>query len=250
MVLVASNEAYGMLSHRRTMRLAAICAALAIAGCARHPDVVSPVRYGSIKDESGAAQRTPARGPAKASAKIDGPSTPTPSKTAVKSRPPEPVADIPVAAPAPVVAKTEVAPAAPPVPVAAPATAPAPSSSPGPAAVRPSAPPAAPGSNGTTKAERDESVRLVTEGQQLFDEGKVVEARRRFIAALNGLSPEATLALARSFDTHYLYKLAKSDGAPDMQRALQLYQSAVQRGAKDAQEDLDRLRATLGQPAR
>lgn len=82
----------------------------------------------------------------------------------------------------------------------------------------------------------------------MFAAGKVLDARKRFIAALNGLSPDATLAFARTFDTHYLSKLQSSDGAPDMQRALQLYTSAVERGSTEARPDLDRTRATLGLP--
>ncbi len=87
--------------------------------------------------------------------------------------------------------------------------------------------------------------RLLIQGRQLFQAGKVQEARKRFIAALNGLSPEATLELARSFDTHYLSKLGLADGAPDMQRALQLYKSAVERGSEAAKADLARVEATL-----
>ncbi len=89
---------------------------------------------------------------------------------------------------------------------------------------------------------------LIEQGRNLFVAGKVLEARKRFIAALNGLSPDATLALARTFDTHYLSRLATSDGAPDMQRAVQLYESAVERGSVDARIDLERTRATLGLP--
>lgn len=89
---------------------------------------------------------------------------------------------------------------------------------------------------------------LLDQGRNFFVAGKVLEARKRFITALNGLSPDATLALARTFDTYYLSRLAASDGAPDMQRAVQLYQSAVERGSVDARIDLERTRATLGLP--
>ncbi len=87
--------------------------------------------------------------------------------------------------------------------------------------------------------------RLLILGRQLFQAGKVQEARKRFIAALNGLSPEATLELARTFDTHYLSKLGLADGAPDIQRALQLYKSAVERGSEAAKADLARVEATI-----
>ena len=87
---------------------------------------------------------------------------------------------------------------------------------------------------------------VIEQGRNFFLAGKVLEARKRFILALNGLSPDATLALARTFDTYYLSRLASSDGAPDMQRAVQLYQSAVERGSVAARIDLERTRATLG----
>lgn len=106
--------------------------------------------------------------------------------------------------------------------------------------------PTAPVATSTPDEPNANFARLLAEGRQLFDKGKVIEARKRIIAALNGLSPNATLALARTFDTHYLSKLPSSDGAPDMQRALQLYQSAVDRGATDANADLERIRQTLG----
>ncbi len=93
--------------------------------------------------------------------------------------------------------------------------------------------------------DRLETARLIAEGKKLFQEGKVIEARRRFVAALHALSPEATVELARTFDTFYLSKLATSDGAPDMQRALRLYQTAMERGARDADFDMGRVKAAL-----
>ena len=85
--------------------------------------------------------------------------------------------------------------------------------------------------------------------RMMFLTGKVVDARRRFIAALSGSSPEATWALAQSFDPHYLSQLTSNDSTPDAERALLLYQSAIERGARGAQVDLDRLKATLKQPS-
>ena len=85
------------------------------------------------------------------------------------------------------------------------------------------------------------------EGRKLFKAGSVVDARRRFIAAMNGPIPEALLALARSFDTFYLSQLPSSDGAPDMKRAQTLYERAIERGASEAQGDLERLQAIVGQ---
>ena len=89
---------------------------------------------------------------------------------------------------------------------------------------------------------------MLAEGLKLFEDGKVVEARRRFVAAMNGPVPEVLLALARSYDTYYLSRLSTADGAPDMQRALVLYERALERGAKDAEPDLERTRGILKIP--
>ena len=123
-------------------------------------------------------------------------------------------------------------------PIAAPRTAPAPAPDAA-ASGQPADQPAGPEAGSA-------NARLLEQGRNLFVAGKVLEARKRFIAALNGLSPNATLALARTFDTYYLSRLPATDGAPDMQRAVQLYQSAVERGSVDARIDLERTRATLG----
>lgn len=83
----------------------------------------------------------------------------------------------------------------------------------------------------------------------MFQAGNVIEARKRFIAAMNGPIPDSLLALARSFDTFYLSKLPKSDGAPDMARALTLYERAAERGAPEAAADLERIKGTLAPSA-
>lgn len=90
--------------------------------------------------------------------------------------------------------------------------------------------------------------RLLSEGQRLFNQGRVLDARRRFIAAMNGPVPEVLLALARSYDTYYLSRLPTADAAPDMQRALVLYERAVERGAIEANADLERTRNILKVP--
>ena len=88
------------------------------------------------------------------------------------------------------------------------------------------------------------------EGRKLFSSGSVVDARKRFISAMTGPIPEALLALARSFDTFYLSQLPSSDGAADMKRAQTLYERAVERGSAEAQADLERLIAIVGQQQR
>lgn len=92
------------------------------------------------------------------------------------------------------------------------------------------------------------AARMLSEGQAFFDSGKVLQARRRFIAAMNGPNPEVLLALGRSYDTYYLSRLPASDAAPDMQRALVLYERALERGANTATADLERTRAILKIP--
>ncbi|MDX2157051.1 MAG: hypothetical protein SFW09_11140 [Hyphomicrobiaceae bacterium] len=90
--------------------------------------------------------------------------------------------------------------------------------------------------------------RLLAEGQALFETGKVVEARRRFVAAMNGPLPEVLLALGRSYDTYYLSRLPAADGAPDLRRALVLYERAADRGAVEANADAERVRGYLKIP--
>jgi hypothetical protein len=89
---------------------------------------------------------------------------------------------------------------------------------------------------------------MLAAGQSLFGQGKVVQARRLVVAAVTGPVPAVLLALARSYDTYYLSRLPTADGAPDMQRALVLYERALERGAKDAASDLERTRGVLKIP--
>ncbi|MGE0769415.1 MAG: hypothetical protein AB7L90_23495 [Hyphomicrobiaceae bacterium] len=89
---------------------------------------------------------------------------------------------------------------------------------------------------------------MLAEGLTQFEQGKVVQARRHFVAAMNGPVPEVLLALARSYDTYHLSRLPTADGAPDMQRALVLYERALERGAKEAAPDLERTRGILKIP--
>ena len=216
---------------------AAILGGAALGGCARHEEPYQA--RGSIKDTTPGtsapqAPRTARGGPAqRVTARPVGAPTSAPDDNGPAGAPPRTASrEAAPRAPSP-----NVGPGAP----AAPATA-APT-----AADQPVGSPASP-AEASPAADPPVSVnaRLLEQGRQLFAAGKVLDARKRFISAINGLSPEATLALGRTFDTHYLSQLKSSDGAPDMQRALQLYQSAVERGSADAKADLDRTRATLG----
>ncbi|MFM9942921.1 MAG: hypothetical protein ACKVP7_25905 [Hyphomicrobiaceae bacterium] len=219
---------------------------LTTSGCLRHATHEITVRTGSIKDEmvTEPAGTSPAA------------SQPRVKKAVTKTAPPvtTPKTVAPPKTPAAGPAAAEI--------LRAPPAVPAPSSAPPPAAaMAPSAPatttlPATvtvtpPATTGTGRPPEAPDVQAteaqLEEGRALFAAGKVIEARKRFIAALNGPIPEALLALARSFDTFYLSQLARSDGAPDMNRALTLYERAAERGALEAPADLERIKATMGQ---
>lgn len=240
--------------------LAMITAAVALGagGCARFGHdwpVWETHRHGSIKD--------------------DAPTTSALRRPAPPARPSRPAATRPMAAqprPAPPAAPgaalpsqrdtllTETPPAAAPVPpaperpiVLAPATptpdpvAPAPDAppadTPAPPASVPAAPAAPPAPRTAETADPALATRLLDEGRALFSAGRVIDARKRYIGALDGPVPEALLALARSYDPHYLGQVPKPDGTADVERARTLYQRALDRGAKDAAADLARLDA-------
>jgi hypothetical protein len=205
-------------------------------GCARLGLDHFAERPGSIKDDAVAGQPA-ARRPVpvrKARAPAARPDAPRSAAKSAAAAPPAVRAREPrtgAAGPAPEVIVAPQPPTAPPAPAGTgPVTVPA----------APRTPPEAPDPTVTE--------RQLEEGRKLFAEGKVIEARKRFIAAMNGPVPEALLALARSFDTHYLSLLPSSDGAPDMARAHDLYERAGERGAAEAVADLERIRATLAKP--
>jgi len=146
-------------------------------------------------------------------------------------------------------AKAEVPPRPPVVAAAAPADSPKPPSPQPKAATSPPAATATVIESPLAPVEDPVAVaRTLAEGQALFEAGKVLQARRRFIAAMNGPVPEVLLALARSYDTYYLSRLPATDAAPDMQRALVLYERALERGAATAAADLERTRGILKIP--
>lgn len=190
---------------------------MATAGCLRHEMHERPVRSGSIKDDQATAR--PVAKPSAATQQPVKAQAVAASHTVVQSG----------VQPAPATPRQ-----ASEVPVAAPT-----STAPPPRVTAPARPPEAPDVQ-TTEVQLEE-------GRTLFAAGQVIESRKRFMAALNGPIPEALLALARSFDTFYLSQLPRSDGAPDVTRATILYERAVERGSVEAQADLARLKATLGQ---
>lgn len=226
-----------MIALRKSTALtvgAAVLAGAVLAACARD----DAAYHGSIKDSRPSASATPAT-PRSATAA-------SPKRSAGRS-PAAPAGDEEALALALSPQRSQESAA----PVATASAASVQSPAPPTKATPPGATPAGDGAKSAEKPDRaavPANALLIEQGRNFFVAGKVLEARKRFIAALNGMSPDATLALARTFDTYYLSRLAASDGAPDMQRAVQLYESAVERGSVDARIDLERTRATLGLP--
>jgi len=210
--------------------LAVIVGALCCGGCIRHDPYYGAHHYGSLKDDVVTGSTKPIR---KATAKRPARRNHVERKTSIASA--EPITYIKAPPPS---AKQAPEPKAATEEPSRKVTIPASSSKPshGPK------PPLTPVDDPTAVAE------MLAEGLKLFEDGKVVEARRRFVAAMNGPVPEVLLALARSYDTYYLSRLPTADGAPDMQRALVLYERALERGAKDAEPDLERTRGILKIP--
>jgi hypothetical protein len=202
-----------------------------VAGCARHEPAMTSHRYGSLKDDIVTSAVVKPRSTPRlyrkpvAKARIEAPALAASAEPAV---PPATAADTP-----------EVEPKGPQVLPKAPATGATAIVTQPPAGAEPPLP---------AVDDPDAVKALLAEGKALFDEGKVVQARRRFVAAINGPIPEALLALARTYDTYYLSRLPAVDAAPDMQRALVLYERALERGAADAAADLDRTRTVLRIP--
>ena len=224
------------MNYARSDRLAVVIAAVSALslGACRHAE---EAHYGSIKDDHVVTGSVP-KPKAVKMATAEAP------KVAMAAPKPAPVATAPVPAPAPAPQISSAQPPAPP-PRASVAIVPTPAPPPPPAPA-----PITPSVEQPLPAVEDAagSAKMLSEGQSLFDSGKVLQARRRFIAAMNGPNPEVLLALGRTYDTYYLSRLPASDAAPDMQRALVLYERALERGANSATGDLERTRAILKIP--
>lgn len=215
--------------------LAVAVSALCLGACVRYDAYYGAHRYGSLKDPpivTGSTKRV-AKARVKRRPPIQRASVTSEPKMSVASAEPAPYLKAPPpAATRPPEPKTEPAETRPKVSI--PAAAPKPPTAP--------EPPLPPVDDPAAVQE------MLAEGLTLFEQGQVVQARRRFVAAMNGPVPEVLLALARSYDTYYLSRLPTADGAPDMQRALVLYERALERGAKEAAPDLERTRGVLKIP--
>lgn len=85
----------------------------------------------------------------------------------------------------------------------------------------------------------------IEHGRALFRTGKVLSARERFLSAVADHPAIVLLELARTFDPHYLEKIAAADGRPEPHRARSLYEEAMRRGSKAAADELKRISASL-----
>lgn len=230
-------RAKAKLQSCRTVAIAASAAGLLAAGCAHHD--ARSYRRGSVKDDSPAHHRpvaaTAAGRPVKIASEPGGSGMPAATPVATASIARAPAAD-PKPAPPPSVE---------PAVLSKQRDVPAP-----PAAALQSAPP--PSAAAPAPAQPDRrliSRELVAEGQRLFSMGQVMEARKRYFAAMDGMIPEVLLALARSFDGHYISKVPHPDGVQDLVRARALYERAAEHGSKDAVADLARIKAASAAPA-
>ena len=213
------------MNDARRDRLAVMLVAVYALGLGACRHVEEAGHYGSIKDDHATGSVSK---PAKVAAMV-APRASAPVKVAAPA----------VVAPAPMQAAAK----APAPPAAMPAPTPASASPAMPTIATPAVEQPLPPVDDAAGA-----ARMLSEGQAFFDAGKVLQARRRFIAAMNGPNPEVLLALGRTYDTYYLSRLPASDAAPDMQRALVLYERALERGANTATADLERTRAILKIP--
>ena len=71
--------------------------------------------------------------------------------------------------------------------------------------------------------------------------GDLRKARALYVRALAGNSPEAALALGRSYDPNYLVRIENANEIADSGRALDLYRKALGGGLEAAQIKIDRL---------
>jgi hypothetical protein len=94
------------------------------------------------------------------------------------------------------------------------------------------------------------SYHLLEEGRRLFLIGRVIDARARLYAGIDSSTPDVMLTLARTFDPFYLRQLDTSDGTPNVERAISLYERAKEQGSTDAGRDLERIKKDRGAPPR
>jgi hypothetical protein len=90
--------------------------------------------------------------------------------------------------------------------------------------------------------ETAETQQLIVQAEQLFRRGEVQLALRRYERAWgNDGSATAAFGIARSYDPLVLASLARSNGVPDRDQAIQWYQRAASGGNPDAAEAIIRL---------
>lgn len=82
----------------------------------------------------------------------------------------------------------------------------------------------------------------IQQGLDLFRRGEVLKARAVLLSAVSVAPADVLLELARTFDPYFINELSASDGKPEPQRALSLYEEAIRNGSMQARRDLERLR--------
>jgi hypothetical protein len=88
-------------------------------------------------------------------------------------------------------------------------------------------------------AAADEQV--VKEADALMQQGKVLAARKRLVAAMNGSNAPVIFAFARTYDPDEIAALSRADAPADTRRAKALYDHARLLGSKEAVAALKRL---------
>lgn len=86
---------------------------------------------------------------------------------------------------------------------------------------------------------------LVRDGNKQMREGDIIAARRLYEQAAMSGSPEAALAMGRSYDPTYFEKLTIKTGKPDPAAAFEWYKKALDGGLSTARIKIDALKQWL-----
>lgn len=84
---------------------------------------------------------------------------------------------------------------------------------------------------------------VVKEADALMQQGKVLAARKRLVAAMNGSNAPVIFAFARTYDPDEIGALSSADAPADTRRAKALYDHARLLGSKEAVAALKRLQS-------
>jgi hypothetical protein len=93
------------------------------------------------------------------------------------------------------------------------------------------------------RLEDTEITTLVKRGKDLLNNGDLASARLLLRRAADGGSPEGALALAATYDPRFLQRLGAIGATPDIAKAREWYQRAIDLGSTTASQQLARLDA-------